>query len=125
MYGITFIDDNHIESIASGCIHLECMALNFCSRYKGYSLKTLLDRCKKLKSLLLQNTAIESEAIKNVEWNQTILEELDLSSTDLNEQSLLLMLNESPNLRFLSVAHCDGFTDQVNKSYRLYIKNHS
>ena len=120
LYGITFIDDNHIESIASGCIHLECIALNFCSRFKGYSLKTLLNRCKKLKSLLLQNTAIENDAIKQVEWDQTNLEELDLSSTDLNEQALLLMLNASPNLTYLSVAHCDGFTDNV---FQTLIKN--
>lgn len=92
---------------------MECIALNFCSRYKGYSLKTLLDRCKKLKSLLLQNTAIESAAITQVEWQHTILDELDLSSTDIDEQALHQMLNESPNLRYLSVGYCDGFTDQV------------
>ena len=113
LYGITFIDDNHIEYLASGCIHLECIALNFCSRYKGHSLKTLVKKCKKLRSLLLQNTGIESEAIKQVEWDQTCLEELDLTSTDLNDQALLLMLNNSPNLRYLSVSHCDGFTDNV------------
>lgn len=120
LYGITFIDDNHIESIASGCIHLECIALSFCSRFKGYSLKTLLSRCKKIKSLLLQNTGIESEAVNAIEWNQTNLEELDLSSTDLSEQALLTMLNDSPNLTYLSVAHCDAFTDHV---FQTLIKN--
>jgi hypothetical protein len=113
LYGITFIDDQHIESIASGCIHLECIALNFCSRFKGYALKTLLSRCKKIKSLLLQNTGVESEAMSAIEWNQTNLEELDLASTDLNEHALLTMLNDSPNLTYLSVAHCDAFTDHV------------
>ena len=112
-YGITFIDDTHIEQIANGCIHLECLALNFCSRYKGHSLKLLLGRCKKLRSLLLQNTAIESNAIKQVEWEQTNLEEIDLSSTDLNEQAMLKMLFASPNMTYLSVAYCDGFTDNV------------
>ena len=120
LYGITFIDDNHIESIASGCIHLECIALHFCSRFKGYSLKTLMSRCKKIKSLLLKNTGIESEAINQVEWDQTNLEELDLSSTDLNEQTLLTMLTNSPNLSFLSVAFCDGFTDHI---FHTLIKN--
>ncbi len=116
-YGITFIDDNHIESLASGCIHLECLALNFCSRFKGYSLKSLLNRCKKVKTLLLQNTAIESDAILSVEWDQqTHLQELDLTSTDLNEQGLLHLLNNAPNLTYLSVAHCDGFTDLVFSS---------
>lgn len=92
-----------------------------------------MSRCKKIKSLLLQNTGLENEAIKQVssqwsilscfllsnvliaqiEWDQTNLEELDLSSTDLDEATLLHMLNTAPNLRFLSVAYCDGFTDQV------------
>jgi len=113
LYGITFIDDNHIESIASGCIHLECMALFFCSRFKGYSLKVLLSRCRKLKSLFLQNTIIENEAIMGVEWDQTVLEELDLNSTDLSEDTLTHMLGTAPNLSYLSVAYCDGFTDKV------------
>ena len=56
MYGITFIDDSHIELLTSNCIHLECLALNFCLRVKGASFKTLIQRCKKLKTLLLQHT---------------------------------------------------------------------
>lgn len=114
MYGITFIEDNHIESIASGCIHLETVALNYCSRYKGYSLKTLMSRCKKLKALLMQNTCLEDNAVKLVDWDQTALQELDLTSTDLSEQALLDFLCRLPALNYLSVSNCDGFTDKVN-----------
>jgi hypothetical protein len=120
LYGITFIDDNHIESIASGCIHLECIALYYCSRFKGHSLKTLMSRCKKIKSLLLQNTGIENDAVKQVEWDQTNLIELDLTSTDLDEPTLSMMLNTVPNLSYLSVSNCDGFTDRV---FQTMIKN--
>lgn len=120
LYGITFIEDNHIESLASSCIHLECVALYYSSRFKGYSLKPLMSRCKKIKSLLLQNTGLENEAIKQIEWDQTNLEELDLSSTDLDEATLLHLLNTAPNLSFLSVAYCDGFTDHV---FSTLIKN--
>jgi len=56
LYGVGFIDDNHIEAIASGCIHLECLALNFCTRVTGTSFKNLMNRCRKLVCLLLQNT---------------------------------------------------------------------
>lgn len=56
LYGVTFIDDSHIEAIASGCIHLECLAVNFCIKVSGTSFKTLVNRCLKLKCLLLQNT---------------------------------------------------------------------
>ena len=60
LYGIFFVDDNHIEIIASGCIHLNCLALNFCTRVRGSSFKNLLQRCKKLQCLLLQNTGLSS-----------------------------------------------------------------
>lgn len=56
LYGIFFVDDNHIEILAAGCIHLECLALNFCTRVKGASFKSLLQRCRQLQCLLLQNT---------------------------------------------------------------------
>ena len=56
MYGITFIDDTHIELLTSNCIHIETLALNFCLRVKGSSFKSLVQRCKKLKTLLLQHT---------------------------------------------------------------------
>jgi hypothetical protein len=58
MYGITFIDDSHIELLTSNCIHLDCLALNYCLRVKGSSFKTLIQRCKKLKTLLLTHTGI-------------------------------------------------------------------
>jgi hypothetical protein len=56
LYGIGFIDDSHVEAIASGCIHLRCLALNFCIKISGISFKNLMNRCEKLQCLLLQNT---------------------------------------------------------------------
>jgi len=55
LYGINFVDDTHIELLSSNCIHLECLALNFCLRVKGSTLRVLVQRCKKLKTLLLQH----------------------------------------------------------------------
>ena len=55
LYGITFLDDSHIEIMASNCIHVEVLALNFCLRIQGSSLKTLVLRCKKLRTILLQH----------------------------------------------------------------------
>ncbi|KAK8749299.1 hypothetical protein OTU49_015781, partial [Cherax quadricarinatus] len=54
LYGINFVDDSHVEAFSSNCIQLECMAVNFCSKVNGSSLKILLNRCKKLKCLLMQ-----------------------------------------------------------------------
>ena len=55
LYGITFIDDTHVELLSTNCIHLECLAINFCLRVKGATLKVLVNRCKKLQTLLMQH----------------------------------------------------------------------
>ena len=55
LYGIGFVDDSHVEMLSSNCIHLDTLALNFCLRVKGSSFKILIQRCKKLKTLLLQH----------------------------------------------------------------------
>ena len=55
LYGISFVDDSHVELLSSNCIHLESLALNYCLRVKGNTLKVLIQRCKKLKALLLQH----------------------------------------------------------------------
>lgn len=55
LYGISFVDDSHVEMLSSNCIHLDTLALNFCLRVKGSSFKILIQRCKKLKTLLLQH----------------------------------------------------------------------
>ncbi|CAF0944028.1 unnamed protein product [Adineta ricciae] len=112
-YGIFFIDDNHIEIIASGCIHLECLALNFCTRVKGASFKTLLQRCRKLQCLLLQNTGIEDHGMLAADWGSSVVNELDISSTELSENCLVNIFERMPNLTYLAVPNCDGFTDKV------------
>ena len=62
---------------------------------------------------MLQNTGIEDNAINAVDWDQTAIQELDLSSTDLSEQALLDFLCHLPPLIYLSISNCDGFTDKV------------
>ncbi|CAF1546417.1 unnamed protein product, partial [Rotaria sordida] len=113
LYGIGFIDDNHIELIASGCMHLQCLALNFCIRIRGTSFKNLMNRCTKLQCLLLQNTGIQDEAMVAVNWSSTQLSELDISSTELSENGLLDFFSVVPKLTYLAVSYCDGFTDKV------------
>lgn len=56
---------------------------------------------------------IEDEPISAVDWSRTQLMELDISSTDLSEQAMLELFSSLPKLNYLSVAYCDGFTDQV------------
>ncbi|KAK3096130.1 hypothetical protein FSP39_023545 [Pinctada imbricata] len=113
MYGITFIDDTHIELLTSNCIHIECLALNFCLRVKGASFKTLVQRCKKLKSLLLQHTGIDDQNMMAVPWETSVISELDLTSTELSTECLENILLRMPGFSFLGLGHCEFFTDRI------------
>lgn len=56
LYGINFIDDSHVEAFASSCADLEYLGLNFCSKFTGSSLLVLFQKCKRLISLMMQQT---------------------------------------------------------------------
>ncbi|XP_022249139.1 F-box/LRR-repeat protein 2-like [Limulus polyphemus] len=113
LYGITFLDDSHVESLSSMCVLLECLALNFCSKFTGSVFDVLFSRCTKLKSLLLQQTGLKDEHVMLVEWNQTHIQELDITGTDLSSECLIILLTRIPALRYLSAGQQDGFTDEV------------
>lgn len=57
LYGINFIDDSHIDAFSSNCIQLECLAVNYCSKVTGSTLKTLFQRSKRLRCLLMNQTS--------------------------------------------------------------------
>lgn len=56
LYGISFVDDTHVESFSSNCMQLEVLSLAYCIKVKGETLKVLFQRCKRLKALLMQHT---------------------------------------------------------------------
>lgn len=112
-FGISFVDDTHVELLSSNCIHLECLALNYCLRVKGSTFKTLVQRCKKLKVLLLQHCGLEDQHMKQVEWESSRIRELDLSSTELSTECLMDMLCRSNGFTYLGLAHCEFFDDKV------------
>lgn len=113
MYGIGFIDDSHVEMLASNCIHLEVLALNFCLRVKGSSFNLLVQKCKKLKTLLLQHTGVEDAFMMAVPWEQSIIHELDLTSTELSTECLENMLLRMPGFTYLGLGHCEFFSDSI------------
>lgn len=57
LYGINFVDDSHIEAFSSNCIQLECLAVNYCSKVTGSTMKTLFQRSKRLKCVLMNQTS--------------------------------------------------------------------
>nr|CAD7394401.1 unnamed protein product [Timema cristinae] len=117
LYGINFVDDSHIEAFSSNCIQLECLAVNYCSKVTGSSLKTLFQRSRRLRCLLMNGTSLVSEHVLQVEWEKAALQELDITATDLSTEALIDMLTRIPGLRFLSAGQLNGFNDSVLKAF--------
>ncbi|XP_071441823.1 F-box/LRR-repeat protein 2 isoform X3 [Hetaerina americana] len=117
LYGINFVDDSHIEAFSSNCIQLECLAVNFCPKVTGSSLKSLFQRSRRLRCLLMNQTCLVSEHVMQVEWEKTAIQELDITATDLSTECLVDMLSRIPALRFLSAGQLNGFNDSVLKAF--------
>ncbi|XP_063233378.1 F-box/LRR-repeat protein 2 isoform X3 [Bacillus rossius redtenbacheri] len=117
LYGINFVDDSHIEAFSSNCIQLECLAVDFCSKVTGSSMKTLFQRSRRLRCLLMNGTSLRSEHVMQVDWEKTSLQELDVTGTDLSTECLVDMLTRIPGLRFLSAGQLNGFNDSVLKAF--------
>ncbi|XP_037028905.1 F-box/LRR-repeat protein fbxl-1 isoform X1 [Bradysia coprophila] len=117
LYGINFIDDSHIDAFSSNCIQLECLAVNFCNKVTGSTLKMLISRSKRLTCLLMNGTSLKSEYVLEVEWDKCSLQELDITATDLSTECLIDLLTRIPSLRFLSAGQNNGFNDMVLKSW--------
>lgn len=118
LFGISFIDDTHIEAFSSNCIQLQVLCVNYCSRVQGASLKILLQRCRNLKCLMMKQTNLKNEHVQAAEWEKaTALQELDITATDLGKECLMDVLTRIPALRWLSIGQLDGMTDSVLKHW--------
>jgi hypothetical protein len=54
-------------------------------------------------------------------WDLSSINELDISSTELTENCLVNLFTRMPKLNYLAVPNCDGFTDQVDMSSRIFL----
>ena len=114
MWGVSFVDDSHIEAFSSNCIQLAVLCVNYCSRVQGNTLKILVQRCKHLRCLLLQQTNLSSDNITGVEWEKAAaLQELDITATDLPQATVIEVLTRIPSLTWLSAGQLDGMNDTV------------
>ncbi|XP_022916129.1 F-box/LRR-repeat protein 2 isoform X2 [Onthophagus taurus] len=117
LYGINFVDDSHIDAFSSNCIQLECLAVNYCSKVTGSTMKTLIQRSRRLQCLLMNGTSLQSEYLMQVEWEKCNLQEFDITATDLSTECLTDLLTRIPGLRFFSAGQLNGFNDSVLKAW--------
>lgn len=124
--------DEHLESLSSNAAHLECLQISYCQKVRGASLKALLGRCKKLKSLLMDHvckvrltfknlslivdffsTVLDSKTVMQVRWEDCNIEELNITASELSQECLVSVLSRLPNLRYLSAGFLESFSDKV------------
>ena len=60
LYGVLFINDTHLETIAANSPFLECLSCAFCVNVKGQALRSLIHKCRRLRTLLLQQCGIDA-----------------------------------------------------------------
>merc|ERR1719410_3381627 len=114
MWGVSFVDDSHIEAFSSNCIQLAVLCVNYCSKVQGSTLAILVQRCKYLRCLQLQQTNLAAEHVTAVEWEKALaLQELDITATDLAKEAILDTLTRIPGLVWLSAGQLDGMNDSV------------
>jgi len=114
MWGVSFVDDSHIEAFSSNCIQLAVLCVNYCSKVQGSTLKILVQRCKYLRCLMLQQTNLAADNVTAVEWEKAgALQELDITGTDLPQAAILDVLTRIPTLVWLSAGQLDGMNDSV------------
>jgi hypothetical protein len=49
----------------------------------------------------------------DIEWEKTVVDELDITSTELSAECLDNILTRMKGFRYLGVGHCDFFVDKV------------
>lgn len=67
--------------------------------------------------------ALKSEHVMAAEWDKTVLQELDITATELSTDCLIDLLIRLPSLRYLCAGQQDGFTDQVQFHFTLIISD--
>uniref|UniRef100_A0A1I8GI14 F-box domain-containing protein n=1 Tax=Macrostomum lignano TaxID=282301 RepID=A0A1I8GI14_9PLAT len=101
LYGVMFVDDTHVELLSYNCVIW----------MTGASLKVLLEKCKKIKTLLLHHCDLKDEHMMAVDWAATHVTELDITSTELSSACLDNVLGRIVSFQYLAVGYCDFFTD--------------
>uniref|UniRef100_A0A183BZY2 F-box domain-containing protein n=1 Tax=Globodera pallida TaxID=36090 RepID=A0A183BZY2_GLOPA len=117
LWGVPFIGDEHVDALSSNCAHLQCLCVNYCEKVTGSCLRLVIQRCRRLTTLLLAHTKLDNKTIQSLEWEKTNIEELDIRATELSDETLASLLTRLPHLRWLDASWLEQFTDQVLENW--------
>ena len=103
-----WVTDDSIQTIANNCSLLESLSLAKCRNVQGRTLSTLLNKCPRLRTLILQGTQIKDEYMATADWDDRRIVELNvLSCYRLSFSGLSAVLPKLKRLRYLKCALTD------------------
>lgn len=103
-----WVTDHTIQIIAENSSFLESICVAKCRNVQGRTLSTLLEKCPRLKTLILEGTQIQDEYIRKADWVQANITELNvLSCYGLSFSGLSDVLPKLKRLRYLKCALTD------------------
>lgn len=108
------INDCALEKISRSCRQLESICLNECKYVAGTTLATVVKHCKSLSTLLMRFTKISDVTILSVEWESTVIKELDITGCYyVTTTGLSTLLSHLPQLTYFKMNQC-GFRHILN-----------
>ncbi|XP_020904227.1 dynein regulatory complex subunit 6-like [Exaiptasia diaphana] len=101
------ITDEDLEGLGINCHELESLSLSGCAYITGKFLPGLVRGCRKLKTLLLSCTRIRNQYIRETNWTDAMVTELDISYCyGITEEGLLVLLPSLTQLKYLQISFC-------------------
>ena len=62
--------------------------------------------------------------MRDVQWEQSKINELDLTSTELSEETLRDVLGRIHGFQWLGLGYCEFFSDKVNRWFPAGLSEH-
>lgn len=101
------VSDEDVEIMAHSCPSLESLLLIKCFKIRGYSLPVLLNNCKMLKTLSLAYTRVTDDCLRECNWKNLSLTEIDFSSCYfISSRGLDVVFSNLADFKYINLSNC-------------------
>lgn len=109
--------DAGLTFIGCFCQSLTSLTISDCNNIRGNNLHLITSNCKTLRTLKFSGTSLEDENLAKCNWNETLIEELEISwCRNVTEDGLVMLLPQLSHLIYLRLCSCgfgQAITDEV------------
>ena len=97
-----------VQGISLLC--LRNLDLDGCVKLTNYSFVSIMFHCPNIQLLILETSHVNDEALESSSKYLSVLQELSLSSLDLSDSSLNILIKHCTSLRMLTLRNIPGIT---------------